>query len=61
MDVDRAALRTLYTTTLPAAIEGVHPALVFNMDEMGAERYADKKRVNVFVPSRMEHRDGMEV
>ena len=31
------------------------------MDEMGAERYADKKRVNVFVPSRMEHHDGMEV
>ena len=61
VDVDREALKTLYTTTLPAALEGVHPALVFNMDEMGAERYADKKRVNVLVPSRMEHRGGMEV
>ena len=61
VDVDREALKTLYTTTLPEVLEGVHPALVFNIDEMGAERYADKKRVNVFVPSRMEHRGGMEV
>ena len=42
LEVDRDALKTLYTTTLPAAIEGVHPSLVFNMDEMGAERYADR-------------------
>ena len=61
VDVDREALKTLYTTTLPEVLEGVHPALIFNMDEMGAERYADKKRVNVLIPSRMEHRDGMEV
>ena len=61
LEVDRDALKTLYTTTLPAAIEGVHPSLVFNMDEMGAERYADRKRVNVFLPNRMEHRGGMEV
>ena len=61
VDVDREALETLYTTTLLAAVNGLHPSLVFNMDEMGAERYADKKRVNVLIQSRMEHRDGMEV
>ena len=36
VDVDREALRTLYTTTLPAAVEGVHPTLVFNEEEMMA-------------------------
>ena len=61
VDVDSEALKTLYTTTPPEVLEGVHPALVFNMDEMGAESYADKKRVNVLITSRMEHRDGMEV
>ena len=43
-------MQRFYTTTLPNAVEGAHPALVFNMDEMGAERYADRKRINVFVP-----------
>ena len=43
-------MQRFYTTILPNAVEGAHPALVFNMDEMGAERYADRKRINVFVP-----------
>ena len=48
-NVNRAEVQRFYTTTLPNAVEGAHPALVFNMDEMGAERYADRKRINVFV------------
>ena len=36
-------LEAFYTTTLPESLRGVHPSLVFNMDEMGAERYADRK------------------
>ena len=48
-NVNRAEVQRFYTTTIPNAVE-CHPALVFNMDEMGAERYADRKRINVFVP-----------
>ena len=40
-----------YTRTLPEALNGVHPFLVFNMDEMGAEIFADRKHVFVFVPA----------
>ena len=43
-------LRLFYNDKLPDSVEGVHPSLVFNMDEMGAERYADRKRINVFLP-----------
>ena len=32
-------------------MNGVHPSLVFNMDEMGAEMFADRKHVFVFVPA----------
>ena len=49
-NVNRRDVQQFYTTTLPNAVEGAHPALVFNMDEMGAERYADRKRINVFIP-----------
>ena len=38
-----------YTTTLPEAVNDTNPSLVFNMDEMGAEMFADRKRVFVFV------------
>ena len=61
VNVDREKLTSFYTRKLPAALEGVHPALVFNMDEMGAERYADRKRVKVFVPQRLNRWNGMEV
>ena len=54
VNFDRDALRTFYTTALPSALEGVHPSLVFNMDEMGAERYADLKRVNVIIPNQCD-------
>ena len=30
-------------------LNGVHPGLIFNMDEMGVEMFADKKEVMVFV------------
>ena len=49
-DVDKVKLRRFYNDKLPDSVEGVHPSLVFNMDEMGAERYADRKRINVFLP-----------
>ena len=61
VNVDRQKLNRFYTTRLPAALEGVHPSLVFNMDEMGAERYADRKRVKVFMPERLNRGSGMEV
>ena len=47
-----------YTRTLPEAINGAHLSLVFNMDEMGAEMYADRKRVNAFVPAQEVHENG---
>ena len=43
-------VRLFYTTTLPQAVAGVHPSLFYNMDEMGAERYADRKGVYTFLP-----------
>ena len=61
VNVDREKLTRFYTRKLPTALEGVHPALVFNMDEMGAERYADRKRVKVFVPERLNRGNGIEV
>ena len=57
-DVDKVKLRHFYTDTLPDAVEGVNPSLVFNMDEMGAERYADRKRINVFLPEDEAPEDG---
>ena len=57
-NVNRAEVHDFYTTTLPNAVEGAHPALVFNMDEMGAESYADRKRIDVFVPEEEAPEDG---
>ena len=38
-----------YYQNLENDLEGVHPSLVFNVDEMGAEMFADRKEVRVFV------------
>ena len=38
-----------YYNALEEQIRGLHPALVFNMDEMGVELFADRKEVKVFV------------
>ena len=38
-----------YYNALEEDIRGLHPALVFNMDEMGVEIFAERKEVNVFV------------
>ena len=54
-------MEAFYTASLPAALRGVHPSLVFNMDEMGAERYADRKHVKVFVPRGVAHSEGMPI
>ena len=43
-------LEAFYDGELKTALKRVHPSLVFNMDEMGADRFADRKRVKVFVP-----------
>ena len=61
VDVKVEDLINFSNVTLPNAIQGVHPALVFNMDEMGAERYADRKRVNVIFPVSTNLRNGMPV
>ena len=39
-----------YVNDLPDALNGTHPSLVFNVDEMGAEIFADRKRIFVFLP-----------
>ena len=49
-DVKANDIINFYTRTLPEAVNGVHPSLVFNMDEMGAEMFADRKNVFVFIP-----------
>ena len=51
VDVKAEDINTFYTRTLPQALNGAHPSLVFNMDEMGTEMFADRKRVFVFVPA----------
>ena len=51
-------LTQFYTRDLPEAVNGVHPSLVYNVDEMGAERFADRKQVQVFVPEAEAPDDG---
>ena len=53
VQVNEAELERFYLRRLPDDVNGVHPALVFNMDEMGAERFADRKRINVFLPDHL--------
>ena len=50
VDVEENDIVVFYTRTLPEALNGVQSSLVFNMDEMGAEMFADRKRMFVFVP-----------
>ena len=50
VDVEENDIVVFYTRTLPEALNGVQSSLVFNMDEMGAEMFADRKRVFVFMP-----------
>ena len=59
--LDRDKLVRYYNVKLPAAVDGVHPSLVFNMDEMGAERFADRKHVMVFLPDDENAHDGVAV
>ena len=42
--VPNTDLEAFYMRSLPEALRGVHPSLVFNMDEMGAERHPDAKQ-----------------
>ena len=49
VQVEANDILNFYTRTLPDAVNGTHPSLVFNMDEMGAEMFPDRKRVYVFV------------
>ena len=48
--VSRERIRAFYEHDLTDAVRGAHPSLVFNVDEMGAESFADRKAVKVFVP-----------
>ena len=50
VDVEERDIVVFYTRTLPEALNCVQTSLVFNMDEMGAEMFADRKWVFVFVP-----------
>ena len=59
--VPHAHLEHFFMRELPEALRGVHPGLVYNMDEMGAERYADAKHVKVFVPEEHERGEGMPI
>ena len=59
--VTHADMEAFYTRSLPDALRGVHPSLVFNMDEMVAERYADAKHVKVFVPEEHDRGEGMAI
>ena len=63
MDAYRVAVKeddiaAFMTQDLPNALNGIHPSLVFNVDEMGAELFADRKRVFVFVPETSVPRSG---
>ena len=48
--LDQNKIAAFYIHILPEALMDVHPSLVFNVDEMGAEMFADRKRIFVFVP-----------
>ena len=48
--LDPNKIAAFYVHDLPEALMDTHPSLVFNADEMGAEMFADRKRVFVYVP-----------
>ena len=56
-----ADIARFYNVTLPTALNGVHPSLVFNADEMGAEAFADRKRVYVVIPPTATQRDKVPI
>ena len=43
---------------LTTQLEGVHPGLIFNMDEMGVEMFADRKEIKVFMRPEAVPADG---
>ena len=47
-----------YYNALEEQIRGLYPALVFNMDEMGVELFADRKEVKAFVRPNQVAADG---
>ena len=47
-----------YNNAMEEDIRGLHPALVFNMDEMGVELFADRKKVKVFLRPNQVPADG---
>ena len=49
VEVKADDFNTFYTRTLPQALNNTHSSLVFNMDEMGSEMFADRKNMYVFV------------
>ena len=59
--VPHADLENYYGRLLPEALRGVHPSLVLNMDEMGAERFTYTKHVKVFVPEEHDRGEGMAI
>ena len=48
--LDPNKVASFYIHDLPETLTDTHPSLVFNADEMGAEMFADRKRVFVYVP-----------
>ena len=56
-----ADIARFYNVTLPTALNVVHPSLVFNADEMGAEAFADRKRVYVVIPPTATQRDKIPI
>ena len=58
---DHGVLRYFFVAVPHRHLSGVHPALVCSLDEIGAERYADRKRVFVFLPESAHARSGVSV
>ena len=56
VNLDLEKLEAFYKVTLPESLRGVHHSLVFNVDDMRAERSADKKPVKVFLPKSRNRR-----
>ena len=52
-DLARAAIKRrdveAYYNAIKTKLDGIHPGLIFNMDEMGVEMFADRKEIRVFV------------
>ena len=55
VDIERRDVEQYYND-LETQLNGVHPGLVFNMDEMGVEMFADKKRCACLSGQTKSHR-----